>query len=181
MTLAFITGITNILIDFIFWILLCPVENPIQVTEELLPQKTRRLSKNISYVSLIRKNFDFSYMLNYFDMEYLKDKFYKNEQHIVLSNRLLNWHDLIVPSLRKIEIDAYSQEKLSYVNQMGIQSIIDTRSILFNRSISYPELGSPSNSGVTSGISVHHFIHQLKLQLAQLTGEKRKLFEESWR
>ena len=51
---------------------------------------------------------------------------------------------------------------------MGIQSIIDIRSILFNR--------SNYSTSSTSGISVHHFIHQLKLQLSQLSGEKRKLF-----
>ena len=150
------------------------VENSIQITEELLPQTSRRSSKNISYVSLIRKTIDLSFLINFFNLETIQQKFYKNEQNIILSNRLMNWHDLIAPLLGRVELDSHLlQDKLLYINQMGIQSIIDTRGILFNRSQYHPE--SPS------GISIHHFIHQLKLQLAQLSGEKRKLFEDSWR
>lgn len=181
MILAFTTGIINILTDFLFWLLLCPIENSIQVTEELLPQQqSKKYSKNFGYISFIRKNMNFTYLINTFQLDNIKQMFYKNEQNITLTNRLMNWRDLITPSLRKLELEAEVQDKLVYVNQIGIQTIIDTRSILFHRSYNHQHQ-QQYYSESPSGSSVHHFMHQLKLQLSHLSGEKRKLFEESWR
>lgn len=180
MILAFLGGIINIFIDPLFWILQCPVENSLRKVEDTTHPKFRRLRTqqlSVIFRKAISDRFNVQNILQIFDQEKFMELFFKREQVISLSNRLINWHDLIVPSLAKLESDLDFLEKFSFVNQRGNQATIDTSGLLFTgRS---QKLVSGTLMGNNS--TVHHFMHQLKQQHSSLTGEKRKAFEESWR
>lgn len=176
--------------------------------KDLPHSKSRRLRPQ-QFSIIFRKtisdqfsNFQFHNLQSFYEL------FYKNEQIISLSSRLINWHDLIVPSLAKLENESSFQENFIFMNQRGMQTKIDLNSLLFqgksqklfNRKNNLnPHTATISLQAVTGAAvaaatttntpttttatapTIHHFIHQLKLQHSSLIGEKRKIFENSWR
>jgi hypothetical protein len=203
MILAFVVGLVNLLLDPLFWILRCPVEDTIQkVQEATLPRpssshrsKSRR-QLSIKFRKVLNENFNFQHLFQYFQPRNVLGMFFRNEQVITLSKRLVNWHDLIVPSLMKLESDLEFHEKFSFMNQRGNHATIDTKGLLFtakSRTLVPPDpesqslvvtppsspLSSPSPASAPT--TIHHFMHQLKLQHSRLVGKKRQVFEDSWR
>jgi hypothetical protein len=173
---AFAVGVMNIFLDPLFWLLRCPVENKLQKVAETHPKRplrshqlTTRLRRALSE-KINKKSF--------FSFGNWKEIFYKSEQMMTLSSRLVSWHDLIAPSLAKLESDLDFHEKFSFVNQRGVQAAIDTKGLLFATRSEKPIVDGVATENC---FTIHHFMHQLKLQHSQLTGDHRKRFEESWR
>jgi hypothetical protein len=177
LTLA--VGIINMFIDPLFWILRCPVENKLQKVEETHPKRRLRSQQlSIRLRKAVSERFNKKSLEQYFSFQFFQELFYKNEEMITLSSRLVNWHDMIAPSLAKLENDFDFHEKVSFVNQRGTPAAIDTKGLLFT---SRNQKLSTENIGSENGFTIHHFMHQLKLQHSQLVGDRRKIFEESWR
>lgn len=186
--LAFAVGFVNILVDPLFWILRCPVEDAIQKVQEATHRRSSHQRKShqlsVKFRKVLSDTFHFHNPFQNFQYENILGMFFRNEQVITLSTRLVNWHDLIVPSLAKLESDLEFHEKFVFMNQHGDQAIIDTNGLLFtsrSRTLHHESSMSSAPFPDPNPTTIHHFMHQLKLQHSRLVGEKKKVFEDSWR